>query len=141
VLGIRWENLVLDTGVLTINGALKRIEGKLIKGKTKKECSNRTIQLPALRVLPDRECDIVVVGGDCGAANDLRSLSTPQLSISSVRSPPNTVTRASRGDIYKVIGPESWRERGSWCQREYRLTAFICQGKRAIFKTSRPSIS
>jgi integrase len=50
VLGIRWENVILDSGVLTIDGALKRVEGKLIKGKTKKECSNRTIVLPAVTV-------------------------------------------------------------------------------------------
>jgi integrase len=50
VLGIGWENLNLDSGLLTIDGALKRVEGKLIKGKTKKECSNRTIVLPAVTI-------------------------------------------------------------------------------------------
>jgi integrase len=50
VLGIRWENLSLDSRMLTINGALKRVEGILIKGKTKKTCSNRTIVLPAITV-------------------------------------------------------------------------------------------
>jgi integrase len=58
VLGIRWENLNLDAGVLTINGALKRIEGKLIKGKTKKECSNRTIQLPAVTIAALRRHEV-----------------------------------------------------------------------------------
>jgi integrase len=55
VLGIRWSDLDLDSGVLTIDGALKRIDGKLVKGKTKRECSNRTIQLPVVTITALRE--------------------------------------------------------------------------------------
>ena len=32
-----------------------------------------------LPVLPDRECDVASIGGDCRAAKDSRSLTTPQL--------------------------------------------------------------
>ena len=40
------DKSTLDTRTLDIDGALKRIEGKLVKGKTKNEASNRTIALP-----------------------------------------------------------------------------------------------
>lgn len=49
-LGLKWTNIDFDKGTLTIDGALKRIEGKLVKGKTKREVSNRTIALPAVTV-------------------------------------------------------------------------------------------
>ena len=47
---MKLSRLAIYAGVLTINGALKRIEGKLVKGKTKRECSNRTIPLPAVTI-------------------------------------------------------------------------------------------
>jgi integrase len=50
VLGLQWSNVDLVRRELKIDGALKRIEGKLVKGKTKRETSNRTIALPALTV-------------------------------------------------------------------------------------------
>jgi integrase len=48
VLGLKWANVDFENGSLRIDGALKRIEGKLIKGETKREASNRTIPLPAV---------------------------------------------------------------------------------------------
>jgi integrase len=48
VLGLQWANVDLENGTLKIDGALKRIEGKLVKGKTKRDVSNRTIALPAV---------------------------------------------------------------------------------------------
>jgi integrase len=50
VLGLKWPNLKLIEGKLTIDGALKRINGKLVKGKTKREGSKRTIPLPAVTI-------------------------------------------------------------------------------------------
>jgi integrase len=50
VLGLQWRNVDLVCGELRIDGALKRIEGRLVKGKTKRETSNRTIALPAVVV-------------------------------------------------------------------------------------------
>lgn len=50
VLGLQWSNLNLVRRELTINGALKRVEGKLVKGKTKRDPSNRTIALPAVTI-------------------------------------------------------------------------------------------
>lgn len=50
VLVVQWSNLDLEGRTLTIDGALKRIEGKLVKGKTKREASNRTIALPAVTI-------------------------------------------------------------------------------------------
>jgi integrase len=49
-LGLQWSNVNFGQGTLVIDGALKRIEGKLVKGKTKREASNRSIALPALTV-------------------------------------------------------------------------------------------
>jgi integrase len=48
VLGLKWADIDFDGGRLNITGALKRVEGKLTKGKTKREVSNRTIALPAV---------------------------------------------------------------------------------------------
>jgi integrase len=50
ILGLKWPNLKLDEGTLTIDGALKRINGKLVKGKTKRESSKRTIPLPTVTI-------------------------------------------------------------------------------------------
>lgn len=36
VLRLKWENIDLDRGTLEIDGALKRVDGKLVKGKTKR---------------------------------------------------------------------------------------------------------
>jgi integrase len=68
-LGLQWPNLDLERGKLTIDGALKRegrenaparvrmvggkakpVRTELVKGKTKREASNRTIALPAVTV-------------------------------------------------------------------------------------------
>lgn len=40
----------LERGILSIDRALKRIEGKLVKGNTKREVSNRTIALPGVTI-------------------------------------------------------------------------------------------
>jgi integrase len=50
ILGLKWPNVKLDEGTLTIDGALKSIDGKLVKGKTKRKSSMRTIPLPAVTV-------------------------------------------------------------------------------------------
>ena len=50
VLGLQWPDINLDDGMLRIHGALKRIEGKLVKGKVKREGSKRTIALPAVTI-------------------------------------------------------------------------------------------
>ena len=52
-----------------------------------------------LPVLPDRECDMASIGGDCGAAKYLRSLTTPQLRGGAVDELPNTLARAGRRNI------------------------------------------
>src|ERR1039457_6899784 len=54
-------------------------------------------------VLPDREYDISSIGGDGRAAKDLRSLTTPQLRASSVGELPDTLARAGRRNIQKII--------------------------------------
>jgi hypothetical protein len=54
-------------------------------------------------VLPNRERDGPPVGGDCRAAKDSRSLTTPQLRVNSIGELPDTLTRASRGNIQKII--------------------------------------
>jgi integrase len=49
-LGLKWNNIDFEKATLTIDGALKRVDGKLIKGKTKRETSCRTIGLPAVTI-------------------------------------------------------------------------------------------
>ena len=60
---------------------------------------------PHLAVLLDGECDIPSIGGDCRAANDSRSLTTPQLRGSSVGKLPDALARAGGGNVQKIIWP------------------------------------
>jgi len=46
VRGLRWQDIELENGTLTVNGALQRIDGKLKLKETKTPQSNRTIELP-----------------------------------------------------------------------------------------------
>ena len=64
-------------------------------------------RLPAL---PDRERNIPSIGGNCRAAKDSRSLTTPQLRAGSVGELPDTLARASRRNIQKIIWPQSGGE-------------------------------
>jgi integrase len=50
VLGLQWPDVDLDDGMLKIHGALKRVEGGLVKGKTKREGSKRTVALPTVTI-------------------------------------------------------------------------------------------
>jgi integrase len=52
VLGLRWCDVDLDTGVLSIENQLQRIDGKLTIGPVKTDAGRR--QLPIVPVLEDR---------------------------------------------------------------------------------------
>src|SRR6266550_7571867 len=71
-----------------------------------------------LPVLPDRECDILSIAGNCRAAKDSRSLATPQLRVSSVGGLPDTLARAGRRNIQKIVWTQSWREPRAGRQRD-----------------------
>ena len=61
-------------------------------------------------MLPDGECDVPSIGRDGRAAKDLCALSAPQLRGSSVSKLPDTLARASRRNIQKVIWTQAWGE-------------------------------
>lgn len=46
LLGLRWADIDLDAGRLTVRGALKRIDGRLTVEDTKTRSSRRTVHLP-----------------------------------------------------------------------------------------------
>src|SRR6202165_3351258 len=71
-----------------------------------------------LPVLPDRECDILSIAGDCRAAKDSRSLTAPQLRVSSVGGLPDTLARAGRRNKQKIIWTQSWGEPRAGRQRD-----------------------
>src|SRR2546426_6134248 len=71
-----------------------------------------------LPVLPDRECDILSIGGDRRAAKDSRSRTTPQLRVRPVGGLPDTLARAGRRNIQKIIWTQSWREPRAGRQRD-----------------------
>jgi integrase len=48
ILGLRWEDVNLETGLVTVRGALQRIDQKLVRVEPKSNTSRRTIQLPAV---------------------------------------------------------------------------------------------
>jgi len=48
VLGVRWEDIDLDAGTLTVNGQLQKFDGKLQWVPTKTVKSKRTIVIPAV---------------------------------------------------------------------------------------------
>src|SRR5258705_3354199 len=73
-----------------------------------------------LPVLPDRERDIPSIRGDCRAAKDLRSQTSPQLRGSSVGELPDTLARAGRRNIQKIIWTESRGEPRAGRQRDSR---------------------
>jgi integrase len=50
ILGLRWPDIDLETGTLTVRAALQRVEKKLIQVEPKSAKSRRTIQLPAVCV-------------------------------------------------------------------------------------------
>ena len=54
-LGLRWQDVDLDAGILRIRHALQRIDGKLVLVEPKTMRSRRTIQLPSLAVGALRE--------------------------------------------------------------------------------------
>jgi len=47
LLGLRWEDVDLDTGVLRVRQSLKRSSGGLVPGALKNEHSRRTLRMPA----------------------------------------------------------------------------------------------
>ena len=53
------------------------------------------------------------IGGDAGAANDLRSIAAPQFRVRSVRPLPDAFAGAGRRDVDKIIRPKPGRERAS----------------------------
>ena len=53
--------------------------------------------------LSDRECDVPSIGRDRRAAKDSRTLTTPQLRASSVGEFPDTLARAGRRNIEKIV--------------------------------------
>jgi integrase len=50
ILGLRWSDIDLETGLLTVSSALQRIDKKLIRVEPKSPKSWRRLQLPATRV-------------------------------------------------------------------------------------------
>jgi len=59
-LGLRWQDVDLETGLLSIRFSLQRVEGQTVLAETKTEKSRRTIKLPqmciaALRLHKDRQ--------------------------------------------------------------------------------------
>jgi integrase len=64
ILGLRWSDVDLDAGTLTVRQALARIEGQLVLVEPKSATSRRVVPLPALvrdalaahRVRQDQEC-------------------------------------------------------------------------------------
>jgi integrase len=54
-LGLRWQDVELDAGILRIRHALQRIDGELVLVEPKTMRSRRTIQLPSLAVGALRE--------------------------------------------------------------------------------------
>ena len=85
-----------------------------------------------LPVLPDRECDVPSIGGDCRAAKDLRSLATPQLRARSVGELPDTLARAGRRNIQKIIWTQSWGEPRAGRQRDSSSRRYSAAGESAI---------
>jgi integrase len=51
ILGLRWEDVNLETGLLSVRGALQRVDKKLVRVEPKSTTSRRTIQLPAVCVV------------------------------------------------------------------------------------------
>ena len=49
-LGLRWEDVDLEKGTLTVQQALQRVEGKLVFVEPKSEKSRRTVPLPKVAV-------------------------------------------------------------------------------------------
>lgn len=49
-LGLRWQDIDLDRGLLTVARQLQRIDGKLILTEPKTPRSRRTLQLPAVAI-------------------------------------------------------------------------------------------
>jgi integrase len=47
ILGLRWEDVDLDAGVLRVSGALQRIDGELRRAAPKTRQSRRPVSLPA----------------------------------------------------------------------------------------------
>jgi integrase len=50
VLGLRWQDIDLDRGLLTVAHQLQRIDGKLVLTEPKTARSRRTLQLPAVAI-------------------------------------------------------------------------------------------
>jgi integrase len=48
ILGLQWTDVNLETGVLTVTGALQRVAKKLVRVEPKSATSRRSIQLPAV---------------------------------------------------------------------------------------------
>src|SRR5271165_6801453 len=71
-------------------------------------------------VLPDRECDVLAIGGDGGAAKNLRCLANPQLGSSSIRQLPDTLRPALRRHIEKKTWTQSRGEHRAGRQRDGR---------------------
>ena len=75
-LGLRWEDVDLDTGSLRVRFALQRIDGKLTLKEPKTEQSRRTLTMPpsltiALRAHRDRQAFEQATAGDTWRANGL----------------------------------------------------------------------
>ena len=54
-LGLRWEDVDLDAGIIHINRALQRVEGKLVLVEPKSKSSRRTVKLGAIAAQTLRE--------------------------------------------------------------------------------------
>jgi len=50
ILGLRWDDVDLETGLLSVRGALQRVDKKLVRVEPKSTTSRRTIQLPTVCV-------------------------------------------------------------------------------------------
>src|SRR5580698_3351810 len=71
-------------------------------------------------MLPDREGDIPSLSGDCRAAENLCSLTAPQLRASSVGELPDTLACPRGGNVQEIIGTQPWREPCTGSQRNSR---------------------
>jgi len=89
---------------------LGRPAGRANRSQSARSCRRPASRTTASARVPDREYDITSIEGDCRAAKDLRSLTTPQLRSSSVASFQILSPVPVRGNIQKNnLGPVAER--------------------------------